>query len=184
MRDSVEIPLSREEAITLLDYSPTSGEFRWKPRSIPNWDGRFANKVAGTELYQKDGRRQGIRIQIRIKGKLTMIPAHRLAWLIMTGDQPPAVVDHENGNPFDNRWLNLRDGSKGVNDKNKRKYINNTSGVTGVRYCKSLGKWMAREGKAGKNYLGLFPTRSEAEEAAVNHRKSLNYTDRHGRSNE
>ncbi len=53
-------------------------------------------------------------------------------------------VDHINGNILDNRLVNLRDGSRGVNDGNKKKYKTNTSGITGVSYVPQQNLWKAQ----------------------------------------
>jgi len=44
------------------------------------------------------------------------------------------VVDHINGNPFDNRRINLRVCTPGVNMLNKKQYNANMVGITGI--CK------------------------------------------------
>lgn len=46
-------------------------------------------------------------LRISVLGELHY--AQRLAFLYMTGEWPTAIADHENGNPLDNRWENLRD---------------------------------------------------------------------------
>lgn len=38
---------------------------------------------------------------------------HRLAWTIMTGEEPPSMIIHRDGDKTNNRWDNLRDGSAG-----------------------------------------------------------------------
>ena len=45
--------------------------------------------------------------------------AHRLIWWLTYGDQPE-VIDHINGDGWDNRIANLRNGSHGQRPKNIR----------------------------------------------------------------
>lgn len=74
-----------------------------------------------------------------------------------------SCIDHINGDGTDNRRSNLRDGSGGVNEWNRHKQKNNTSGYTGV--CRSGQRWKAEIRYKGKKvYLGLFDTPEEASE--------------------
>ena len=55
------------------------------------------------------------------------------------------IVDHINGDTLDDRTVNLREGAiDGTNSKNRRLASNNTSGVTGVCYCKTTNSYIAR----------------------------------------
>lgn len=53
------------------------------------------------------------------------------------------VVDHINGDTLDNTLKNLQVCRKIDNERKSRKPLNNTSGVLGVTYNKSLNKWMS-----------------------------------------
>lgn len=79
---------------------------------------------------------------------------HRIAWKLMTGEEPPGTIDHINGDPLDNRWANLRAATPVQQLGNQRLHRTNTSGHRGVHPHKS-GKWVAQ---IGRKYLGLFDT--------------------------
>ena len=55
-----------------------------------------------------------------------------------------AFFDHINGDKTDNRLANLRDVTRLENARNMPRPKNNTSGVLGVSWSKSHGKWAAR----------------------------------------
>ncbi len=81
---------------------------------------------------------------------------HRLAWLYMYGEWPVGDIDHINGIRDDNRLINLRSVSRQENLRNRRTGRNNTSGVMGVNWDKSLGKWRSSIGIGGKTkHLGV-----------------------------
>jgi hypothetical protein len=69
---------------------------------------------------------------------------------------PPGVfVDHANGNPLDNRRVNIRLATPAQNLANSRKRNGHASTFKGVSLCK--GKWQARIKVAGRAvYLGTF----------------------------
>ena len=78
-------------------------------------------------------------------------------------------IDHINHNLFDNRKCNLREVTHSQNIMNSSKRSDNTSGVTGVSWCKSKNKWIAYIAMNGKQkYLGAF----EKKEEAIKVRKS------------
>ena len=118
------------------------------------------------------------------QGKLLGKPylAHRVAFLVMTGDWPSGHVDHINGNRADNRWENLRQVTRFENQKNQKLYKNNKSGVMGVYFQRASEKWVARISLEGtEKYLGVF---SDFEEAVAVRRAAeikYEYHDNHGR---
>lgn len=76
------------------------------------------------------------------------------------------VVDHINHNQLDNRKSNLRICTKQQNNFNKGLMTNNTSGITGVYWDKSISKWRAeiRYNKI-KFSLGIFNNFEDAVQA-------------------
>jgi HNH endonuclease len=50
-------------------------------------------------------------------------------------------IDHKDGNPFDNRVSNLRVATPRQNQQNQQVQKNNTSGMKGVYWKKSSGRW-------------------------------------------
>jgi len=84
--------------------------------------------------------------------------AHRIAWMYMTGEQPPQFIDHINGKRDDNRWDNLRAASKSENAINRLGYSDGAKGVT-----KRNGRWVARINLHGEDcWIGTFDTENEA----------------------
>ena len=84
----------------------------------------------------------------------------------MTGVWPVKEIDHINGNPSDNRWVNLREGTRGEQLQNQKLGKRNTSGLMGVSPDKLRGKWCACIQVGGRRYhLGRFSA-SEAAHAA------------------
>ena len=78
---------------------------------------------------------------------------HRLVMNAKKGE----VVDHINGNVFDNRKNNLRICTRGQNIMNQRLRSNNSSGYKGVYFDKRLRKWCVRIQTNGiRKYFGFF----------------------------
>lgn len=117
--------------------------------------GTRPNKPAGTTG-------QGGYILIRID--YIQHKAHRLAWLYMTGAFPEGVIDHLDANTSNNRWVNLRDVTREVNNQNVRAARrDNASGFPGVSKIAGRMKWKAAVRIGGKPvYLGSFDDPEEA----------------------
>jgi HNH endonuclease len=88
------------------------------------------------------------------------------------GDVPKSkVVDHINGNPLDNRKLNLRICSQAENVQNRRNGKKTSAGVRGVRVTKN-GRYQAGFRSSGKyHYVGTFDTLGEANKEIIIMRK-------------
>jgi hypothetical protein len=78
----------------------------------------------------------------------------------------PTQLGHLNNNSGDNRIENLVVQTQAENMLHKRKYINNTSGVTGVYWDKHKCKWLASiNANSIKIYLGRFKDKQKAIKA-------------------
>lgn len=139
--------LSAADVRQLLHYNPLSGEFHWKERQ-----GRIA---AGTRAGTLNTNKYWV---ITIKSR--KYQAHRLAYLLMTGEWPEILVDHENGKRFDNRWSNLRHATHSFNQQNKVK----CAGKVGLMGVTTQGsKFKAQITVKGRcRCVGLFQTAEEA----------------------
>ncbi len=76
------------------------------------------------------------------------------------------LVDHRNGNPLDNRMVNLRLANHSMNAANQTRRAPRQVPYRGIALNKSTGKWVAVIGVAGKSrFLGTFATPAEAARA-------------------
>lgn len=131
------------------------------------WNTRYSGKEAFTRIHCR-GYLAG---SIHDRDYL----AHRVLWLLATGDWPIGDIDHINGIKNDNRFVNLRSVSHSSNMKNQRIRSSNSSGVMGVCWNASRGKWVAQitVDSQGK-FIGMF----DSFDAAVAARKAAE--ERHG----
>jgi hypothetical protein len=141
-----------------FDYSPETGELRWRIGSRRRPAGELAGAAAKTEKG---------RIIVGFQRKT--YKAHILAWVCQTGEWPTHQIDHINEDPSDNRWCNLRAATKAQNMRNIKKIKSNTSGHKGVGFHRPTSRWRATIKADGVQYhLGLFDTIEEAIEAYAN----------------
>lgn len=138
----------------LLDYNPKTGVFTW----LVNRGGTArAGTVAGTSDCLGY-------ISISINGR--RYKAGQLAFLWMTGRFPKKMADHEDTNPSNNKWSNLRKATRSQNGANRKKNKNNSAGYKGVSYSKRDQLFNARIQKNGvSKWLGYFDSAIKAHEA-------------------
>lgn len=145
----------------LLKYDPETGVFvSLTNRGRNTTEGRIAG-----------GRRPNGYLVIRLDG--VQHRAHRLAWLYMTGEWPEHEIDHINGDRADNRFANLRDVTRTVNQQNLRvAHRSSKSGLIGA--WKRRNRWMAAIRVDGKQIcVGQFDTPEEAHSAYLAAKRRL-----------
>lgn len=116
--------ITSERARALLSYEPLTGLFNWKSTG------------ASTGCLRHDGY-----LMIGVDNQVYL--AHRLAWLMMTGEWPKTSVDHINRKKDDNAWANLRLATAQQNTANTLARQNSKTGIKGVSFCASTSKWRA-----------------------------------------
>ena len=84
---------------------------------------------------------------------------------MVNGTEPPRIVDHKDRNPLNDAPENLRDGTNGLNQRNKA--VTAISGLAGAFPSSNRdGRWQSTIQVNGKTvYLGIFKTAEEANSA-------------------
>jgi hypothetical protein len=131
-----------------FEYDQPTGFLRWRMRTgATPVDARFntktAGQIAGSLSYngpERNNKPRGVSVGYRGRDYY----AHRIVWELHHGPIPSGmVIDHINGNPFDNRLCNLRLATMEQNYHNQARGMKNKSGIKGVHYDKVRGKWKA-----------------------------------------
>jgi hypothetical protein len=123
--------ISLKRLRALLAYDRFTGNLLWREHRA----NMKAGAIAGT--YDSHGYRQ-----IRIDGRLYL--AHRLVWFYIKGTWPTFDLDHRDRNRRNNKIGNLRPATRTQNCSNAKMHPRNTSGIKGVGWCATAGKWRAR----------------------------------------
>lgn len=166
----------------LLDYDPLTGILTWKHRSKKwflsdqfwkSWNVKHAGKPA-LSYGNKKGRQSG-----GVLGK--QYYAYHIIWLWMTGSWPDPGIDHEDQNPGNNRWVNLKEKTQAENCKNQSMRSHNTSGVTGVQLTPN-GTYVAAITVNKKVIrLGFYKTIEQAAEVRRVAERNYGFSKRHGK---
>jgi len=169
------------EAAQRLDYDPETGNLFWKydDRMPSRWNTRYAGKQAGCKA--KDYRK--IKINHGDGVEYSLI-SRRIAWFIVYGSLPELVVTI-NGDPYDDSIANLRASTLIAEGKKAKRPSNNKTGVTGVCYLKSRGKYLAavKFNRSTKGNTKYFDTLDAAESWVKQRRLELGFNaSLHGRS--
>jgi hypothetical protein len=143
-----------DELRAVMAYNPDTGVLTWIARTAARIAiGDSAGTVNGSGY-----------LQFQFKGR--QYQAHRVAWLLKTGEWPSKEIDHANGIRTDNRWCNLRQATDAQNVRNSGARSTNKLGIKGVRYHPKDKRFHARITHEGiRIYLGAFATPDEASEA-------------------
>lgn len=167
----------------LLWYNSHTGKLYWRrrpehlfadARTCRSWNSKFANQEAFTRTNNK-----GYYVST-ILGEAGHL-AQRVAWALHYGHWPENTVDHEDGDPSNNRLQNLRSATREQNQRNQKMPTTNTSGHVGVHW--ENGKWKATIGigQHKKKYLGRFESLEDAVAARQDAERELGYHPNHGR---
>lgn len=154
--------ITQQELYTHFSYNPLTGLFTRKVASR----GHAVGEIAGTPMLHG---------HILIGYKKQKHLAHRLAWYYVNGSWPQNQIDHINGDPSDNRIINLRESTQAENTQNRREASTRSkSGLLGVHWCDRAKKWIAKImlNKATK-YLGSFDNKEEAFDAYLQAKRKL-----------
>jgi hypothetical protein len=161
-----------ERLRSMVDYCPSTGVIRWKPRPASlfsddqmmtaerrseSWNKKYAGSEAGCVT------RLGYRI---VTIDYISIRSHRIAWAIHYGEWPSVEIDHINRIRTDNRIDNLRLATSKQNKWNQSIRKDSTTGVKGVSWCSTKNKYRATSKWNGKyKLLGYFSTIDAAASA-------------------
>lgn len=149
----------------LLNYDQATGVFVWR---VAMRYGVGAGGPAGSMCSNGY-------LKIKVGGK--RLSAHRIAWLFVTGEWPSDMIDHINGVRSDNRFSNLRDASRAVNQQNQRhaQKSNTSTGVLGVSAYESGGvrRYRVRVRGFGKTRSESFMTLADAAKRAIELRREM-----------
>ena len=154
--------ITKEQIKELFDYREDGNLVRKKRISgLKNKAGAVVGSLAKDD---KRPEKKGYMVT-KIQGKHYSV--HKLIWLWHYGVWPDQL-DHINRNSLDNRIENLRLSTPSENMMNRKKFANNTSGVTGVSWHKNSNRWFVYvyANKKRKN-IGYFEDLELAELVAI-----------------
>jgi len=178
-----EPELSVEILEEFYDYNALTGFVtnKYRPRKYFTRD----NSYTHFNLYSKGKRAGGSGKSNRTISILNKsYVEHRVIWALYYKEWPSKglVIDHINGDPFDNRIDNLRLVTHKENAMNTKLASNNKSGISGVSLHVG-GKWQSKITSNGKGYyLGLFSNFDDAVKVRKAAEIKYGFHKNHGRN--
>ena len=169
-----------------LDCDVATGQIKHRPRTPADFSHTskpsalaktFNTKYAGKPWGQISGHGHHL-------GEVDGVSlfGHHVVWMFANDEWPELNVNHKNGNPADNRISNLRIATNEDVSRNLSMNANNKSGVNGVYFDKTRGKWVASiKDKNQKIWLGRFDIKSDAADARAVAEAQLGYYEGHGK---
>lgn len=165
--------ITQSELKELFYYDPETGMVTRKIKTSRR------TKMGGIvgSLFTSGAGKKYLRTQIGEK----QYRLHRLIWLYVTGEFPPYEIDHVDGCGVNNKWSNLRSVTGQINKQNMRKYITNSSGVSGIEWHKSHARWRVRIGLGEhRKHVGYYDNLFDAACARKSAERLHNYHINHG----
>jgi hypothetical protein len=115
-----------------FSYDPESGVLLWKDRPPHHFKSSKARANYQQALAGKPvARRLPPGYLVAVLDRRPLL-AHRVAYKLATGNEPPPMLDHVNGEKGDNRFANLRPADPAQNAANSKAKKNNSTGFRGV----------------------------------------------------
>lgn len=135
-----------DEAKYWFSYNPETGEIARlpMPRSLFCSDRAYHRHLYYTKVDPVKTSANGYKyVSWNYKQRQYKLSVHRLAWACHHGEVPPDMqIDHQDGNPSNNVLSNLRMVDHGGNMRNRKLCKRNKTGVHGVRFESSRGKYV------------------------------------------
>lgn len=181
----IEVSLLRE----LLAVDPETGVLTWLPRRADHF-APLSGHRADMARNKWNGQNAGLPALTAPSGNGYMVGrllgraclAHRAAFALYHGRWPTGQIDHIDHDGTNNRQDNLREVSKAENNRNRSKSSRNTSGHTGVHWCKQGRRWMAQIKINGRStHIGGFYRIEDAVAARGAAEKAHGFHPNHGR---
>lgn len=163
-REKIKPTLTAEYIRDILDYDSKTGVFTWKNRadSPYPWNQRWSGKTAGRTKAHPNSSNQGKGIRINNWEYQCSL----LAWLYIYSEWSDTLIDHKNGNRFDDSIDSLRKCTRLQNNQNRKPHKDGVSKYKGVWCEKRRNHWVAEiKTFNGKIHLGSFHTEKRAAKA-------------------
>jgi hypothetical protein len=141
---------SAEYLREVFDYDEETGLLNWSAKSKSSWR---ENPIRGNLTGQ--------RYKVKLDKNTWFV--HRIIWKMQTGQEPPPILDHADGDVTNNRMGNLRPATPSQNSQNTSMLL--SRGVSKLRgvFPTGTGKWQAQIQKDKVSvYLGTYNTPEEA----------------------
>jgi hypothetical protein len=163
-----------------FDYNQNCGALIWKPRPRSHFKTDTAHKIVNARLAGKSAGMLTKHGYLQVGIDRQTFFSHRIIFTIVHG-YCPDYIDHINGDRSDNSITNLREVTHAQNLQNTKLPSDNTSGVIGVYFSATRGKWCAQIKVNGKRLtLGRFDNKSDAVLARKNAEIECGYHKNHG----
>ena len=98
---------SQEKLLERFSYDPVTGVLTFNKHNYKSYNGKVAGSVTSKGY-----------ISVNYKGQ--KYKAHRIIWMMMTGEDPGELtIDHDDRNKANNIWTNLRLATDSQQEHNK-----------------------------------------------------------------
>ena len=130
------------------DYDPSLGVLTWRSRPLDHFQGNTATQKYINDTYA------GELVGLRDKGKSLLLTlqdkryaVHRIIYKWVTGEEPPHIIDHKDGDYTNQQWDNLRPATAQQNAQNaiRRGYQITENGTFRVRLRLDFGTYKTEE---------------------------------------